>query len=86
MAEKYEIVYVLRNEAMPNLIKIGITQRKDLQTRMSELYSTVYHFLSSVYGLERLKTVKELKILFIMLLDIIVLTLKENFLILNRIK
>lgn len=40
MAEKYEIVYVLRNEAMPNLIKIGITQRKDLQTRMSELYST----------------------------------------------
>ncbi len=38
--EKYEIVYVLRNEAMPNLIKIGITQRKDLQTRMSELYST----------------------------------------------
>jgi len=40
MAEKYQIVYVLRNEAMPNLIKIGKTQRKDLQARMSELYST----------------------------------------------
>lgn len=40
MAEKYQIVYILRNEAMPNLIKIGKTQRKDLQTRMSELYST----------------------------------------------
>lgn len=40
MTEKYQIVYVLRNEAMPNLIKIGKTQRKDLQARMSELYST----------------------------------------------
>ena len=40
MSEKYEIVYVLRNEAMPNLIKIEKTQRKDLQARMSELYST----------------------------------------------
>ena len=40
MSEKYEIVYVLRNKAMPDLIKIGKTQRKDLQARMSELYST----------------------------------------------
>ena len=40
MADKYNIVYVLANEGMPNLIKIGKTQRKDLNARMSELYST----------------------------------------------
>lgn len=38
--DKYGIVYVLRNKAMPNLIKVGKTLRKNLQTRMSELYST----------------------------------------------
>jgi len=40
MTDKYNIVYVLANEGMPNLIKIGKTQRKDLNARMSELYST----------------------------------------------
>ncbi len=39
-SETKEIVYVLANKAMPNLIKIGKTRRKDLQARMDELYST----------------------------------------------
>lgn len=34
------IVYVLKNPAFPNLVKIGITQREEVKIRMSELYST----------------------------------------------
>ncbi len=34
------IVYVLTNPAMPNIVKIGMTDRDDVQRRMSELYST----------------------------------------------
>lgn len=33
-------VYVLSNEAMPGLVKIGMTERDDVQTRLAELYST----------------------------------------------
>lgn len=40
MNEKCEIVYVLKNEAMPGLIKIGKTQRSDIQERMNELHTT----------------------------------------------
>ena len=35
-----QIVYVLTNEAMPNLVKIGKTTRSDVKTRMNELYSS----------------------------------------------
>ena len=34
------IVYVLTNSAMPGLVKIGMTTRESIDTRMKELYST----------------------------------------------
>ncbi len=34
------IVYVLTNQAMPELVKIGMTTRLDIDARMRELYST----------------------------------------------
>ena len=34
------IVYVLTNPAMPGIVKIGMTERNDVQRRMAELYST----------------------------------------------
>lgn len=40
MNNNSQIVYVLTNEAMPNLVKIGKTTRSDVQTRMNELYSS----------------------------------------------
>ena len=37
---KREIVYVLQNDAMPGLIKIGITQRDGVDERLQNLYTT----------------------------------------------
>ena len=34
------IVYVLKNPAFTNLVKIGITTRDEVHVRMSELYTT----------------------------------------------
>lgn len=34
------IVYVLTNSAMPGLVKIGMTERASIDSRMKELYST----------------------------------------------
>lgn len=38
--ENYGIVYVLSNSAMPNLVKIGMTTRNEIDSRMRELFST----------------------------------------------
>ena len=34
------IVYVLTNPAMPGIVKIGMTDRPDVQRRMGDLYTT----------------------------------------------
>jgi len=48
-----QIVYILTNEAMPNLVKIGKTTRSDVQTRMNELYSSGVPFqFECVYAVE----------------------------------
>lgn len=42
--ENYGIVYVLSNPAMPDLIKIGMTTRDNIDERMRELFSTSVPF------------------------------------------
>lgn len=40
MIDENGIVYVLSNDAMPGLIKIGMTKREELKQRLAELYTT----------------------------------------------
>lgn len=37
---EYGIVYLLTNEVMPGLVKIGMTRQEDIDKRMKELYTT----------------------------------------------
>jgi len=53
MNSNSQIIYVLINEAMPNLVKIAKTTRKDVKTRMNELYSSGVPFqFECVYAVE----------------------------------
>jgi len=53
MSKHNQIIYVLTNESMPNLVKIGKTTRKDVKTRMNELYSSGVPFqFECVYAVE----------------------------------
>ena len=36
----YGIVYVLTNPVMPGIVKIGMTERSDIDKRLRELYTT----------------------------------------------
>ena len=38
--QNYGIVYVLTNPAMPDLVKIGMTNRDNVDARMKELFNT----------------------------------------------
>lgn len=44
MSDETGIVYVLANDAMPGLLKIGMTKREELKPRMAELYTTSVPF------------------------------------------
>ena len=37
---EYGIVYLLTNQSMPGLVKIGMTTQKEIEQRMKELYTT----------------------------------------------
>ena len=53
--EDYGIVYALINEAMPGLVKIGMTSRLEITQRMKELYNSTGVPLPFVsYGLTSL--------------------------------
>lgn len=47
--ENYDTVYILANEGMPGLCKIGFTTRNDIQERTKELYTTGVPYPFEVY-------------------------------------
>jgi hypothetical protein len=47
--ENFDTVYILANEGMPGLCKIGYTSRNDIQERAKELYTTGVPYPFEVY-------------------------------------
>ena len=57
--QKLGIVYILSNQAMPGLIKIGSTTENELKNRLSNLYSTGVPFPFEFFKMSMTKLINK---------------------------